>query len=456
MKINQIVIVFFFLSFNFTLRAQQDTLRVMSYNVLNYGDGCQGTNQTLHGYLKTIVSFIAPDILGMVKMASIQRTPTDFTAISPYGFCDSIVKYAFNSTFPGRYSYCTLTNVLGQSKMNALFYNKNKLGFLTVKTLCTIAEDFDLYKFFYHDPNLATTKDTTFLYVLLNHTQSGTPSGPRDQQDSINLNALRGLFSYLPNLIDMGDFNLHNSAEPGYQYAINPVDTAFKFSDPPFHPDNNLTYPIDWDNSPSLCPAYLTTSTRLLANVPNICGTSGGAKSWYDHMLFSPWIVHNSNYIKYIPNSYKAVGNDGHRLSVSINDSSLVPKNTSAPGNVIDALFHLSNKYPIMSSLAVTHNSTGVSPPDPTVGVKEISAFAHNIKIANPVEDELHIIFPEQLVGQNMHLTWNDLSGKCLKTEYLQIHSSTFAETIDLTRGLYILSISIQGEAPVYFKIVKL
>ena len=31
-----------------------DTLRVMAYNVLYYGNGCQGPNSNYHGYLKNI------------------------------------------------------------------------------------------------------------------------------------------------------------------------------------------------------------------------------------------------------------------------------------------------------------------------------------------------------------------------------------------------------------------
>lgn len=456
MKIHHIFLIFLIFLIHVKAYPQQDTLKVMSYNVLNYGDGCQASDPTLHAYLKTIVSYASPDILGLVKMISIQRTPTDFAGYSPYGFCDTIIKYALDAAFPNRYSYCTLTNVSGQSTMDALFYNKNKLGFLGLKTLCTVGEDFDLYKLFYRDPNLVTTKDTTFLYVVLNHTQSGTTSGPRDQQDSINLNALRGQFYHLPNLINMGDFNLHNSGEPGYQYAINSVDTGFRFFDPPFIPDNNLNYPIDWNTSPSLCTAYLTTSTRQLSNVPNTCGTSGGAKSWYDHILLSPWIIHNSNYIKYIKYSYKTLGNDGHRLSISINDSSGI-KNTSAPSGVINALFNLSNKYPVMANLLVTYNTSGNSLQDPNVGIKEFSAVQdESIKVTNPVGENINIIFPDQFIGRSINLIWKDLSGKLLKKSYPHIDSKIFCEPINLPSGLYILGISASDGVPVYLKIVKL
>src|SRR5579862_9900694 len=45
-----------------------DTLNVMAYNVLNYGDGCQGSLTTLDGYFKTIIQYAQPDLLSCEKM----------------------------------------------------------------------------------------------------------------------------------------------------------------------------------------------------------------------------------------------------------------------------------------------------------------------------------------------------------------------------------------------------
>ncbi|WP_040626793.1 hypothetical protein [Mucilaginibacter paludis] len=125
-----------------------------------------------------------------------------------------------------------------------------------------------------------------------------------------------------------------------------------------------MQYPTDWDSNPASFKPYLTTSTRLSASIPNTCGTSGGAKSWYDHIFISPWLVKGANYIQYIPNSYQTVGNDGQRLGVDVNATTPVV-NTSAPANVIDALFNFSNKYPITIKLLVKVNRTGGSLADP-------------------------------------------------------------------------------------------
>ncbi len=340
--------------------ARFDTLTVMAYNVLNFGDGCQGTLTTLEGYLKTIVQYVSPDVLSCEKMSAF-----DPTQPAPYNLAAEITTNVLNAISPNKYAYCTPTNTAADNKMSVLFYNKQKLTYISTFRLYANVSDFDLYKLYYNDPNIAITHDTTFLYVVVNHTQSGSaPNAVRDAQESGEMAALRKRFAYLPNLINMGDFNQHNSSEAGYQSIISNADTTTQMSDPPFYPDKVFTYPADWDNNPTPYGAYLTTSTRQLSNYPNSCGTNGGASSWYDHVFISPWLVSGSNYMGYIPGSYRTIGNDGRRFNADINSATPVV-NTSAPANVLNALFQMSNKYPVSIKVLVKANRSGGSIPDP-------------------------------------------------------------------------------------------
>ena len=50
--------------------AKTDTLNVMAYNILSYGDGCQGTTTALNGYFRTIIQYTQPDLLSCEKMNS--------------------------------------------------------------------------------------------------------------------------------------------------------------------------------------------------------------------------------------------------------------------------------------------------------------------------------------------------------------------------------------------------
>lgn len=324
-----------------------DTLKVMAYNVLNYGDGCQAATPALDAYLKTITAYVQPDLLSCEKM-----TAFDPASPLPANLASDISTNALNAAFPGRYNYATPTNHSGSSTMSVLYYNKQKLGFVRTETLVASITDFNLYTLYYKDPNLAITHDTTFLYVVVNHTKSGGSSTARDQQVTQEIAAVRAKFPILPNLVIMGDFNTRNSSEAGYQALVAGTNPATRMSDPPFSVDRKLQYPADWDNNPQLFSAYLTTSTRLSTTVPNSCGTGGGARSWYDHIFISPALVSGSTQIQYIPGSYRTVGNDGKRLSSD--ENSIIPvANTSAPDAVIQALYQFSNKYPVMIGLLV-------------------------------------------------------------------------------------------------------
>ncbi len=431
---------------SYTSFCQTDTLRVMTYNVLNYGSYpiCQGPNALYHAYLQTIVQYTKPDILGLEKMGSIPTSPSDHNNTAPPGFGDSILQYAMNAAFPGKYAYCPFTNASAANNMSLLIYNQQKLGFIAITSSYANLTDFNTYKLYYKDPNLATTHDTTYLYVTLNHDQSGTTSDAiRGGQITGEMQHITNHFIHLPNMINMGDFNTHSTYEQCYQTLVNPTDTNFRFYDPPFSVDGSLTYPADWDSNPNTFAGFLTTSTRQSASIPNSCGTSGGAKSWYDHIFLSPWIINNANHVHYIPHSYRTIGNDAHRLSISINDSSAL-KNTSVPPDVLNALFQMSNKYPVMVDLAVTQNTTGTSPSDPEItptGIAGEVFVQEQVSLVNPITSNISMYFSPGLIGQNVTVECFDMLGRSVLKQPVNIGQRSIDIPCSLNKGVYTLRI---------------
>jgi hypothetical protein len=328
---------------------QKDVIKIMSYNVLKYGDGCQGPTSQFHGYLKTIVSYTDPDVLGLVKVEAIPQRAGD-KGKAPVGFADSILKSALNAAFPGKYTYCPFTNKARDNDQALLFYNKNKIGFVSMTTLVSDMTDINMYKLYYLDLNLPKTHDTAFLYIVLVHTDSGDEPDDRNRQMDELMNAVRKQFARLPNIIVMGDFNLRKAKEEGYQALTNNAEKNYRFLDPPFAIDKRASYPANWEKHPEKFAPFLTTSTRRKWKEPNDCGTGGGAKSWYDHILLSPSLTNRLNFYHYIPRTYHTVGNDGNRIDISVNDM----PNKSAPVEVLNALYQMSNKYPVMLELGVS------------------------------------------------------------------------------------------------------
>ena len=446
--LHKIILVFITVLTSSSAFCQTDTLRVMAYNVLNYGEYplCQGPNINYHNYLKTIVQYANPDILSLEKMGSIKYSSSDHAYTAEIDFQDSILKYALNPVFPGRFNYAPFTNYSGANTFSMMYYNQQKLGCIGIVLNYPNNEDFNTYKLFYKDPNLATTHDTTFLYVTVNHDISGSSSATeRGLQIAGVMNQMKSKFMHLANMINMGDFNVRYSTEPLYQTLTNPSDTNFRYYDPPFYPDALFSYPADWDSDPDIYTKYLTTSTRALGNVPNSCGTNGGGKNWYDHIFLSPWIVNNTNYISYIHNSYRAIGNDGHRLGISVNDA---PTNTSAPAPVIDALFQMSNKYPVMVDLLVNQNTTSISPMDPEghpAAVLNTNMPETKIGIHNPVQDQLELIFAPYFINKELQLDCIDVLGRVVMHQNILVTGNSISVPVKMAPGRYFIRIGENG-----------
>ena len=249
----------------------------------------------------------------------------------------------------------------------------------------------------------------------------------------------------------MGDFNTRNTTELCYQTLIASSDTNFNFFDPPFM-DGALTYPADWDSNPNLFKPYLTTSTR--ANATDNCDNGGGAKNWYDHIFISHWLKQNSNYIQYIPNSYRTIGNDGNRLNISVNGA---PANTSVPSNVANAIYGLSDKYPVMVDLAVTYNTTGVSPIDPQIStaVQELSHLYGSINFINPIQDKLVMQFSNVLLHQPVKICCYNMFGQLIFNDDIIITDETLSLPFLFPSGIYLIKIMKNGEVIGNNKLIK-
>jgi hypothetical protein len=414
---------------------KQDTIRVLTYNVLGWESqtGCQGPNVPLYAYLDTIAQFANADIMGLDKLQCVKTSASDVNGLSSPYFPDSIIYYSLDKAFPNRYAWCPFTDLsrcLGGSSQ-IVFYDQNKLGYISTTPMYYGQEDFDMFKLYYKQW-FGSSNDTTFLYVILCHTiSSGTTDTGRDGEDSIVMNNVRAMFTHTPNLIYMGDFNTRESDESGYAYITQTSDTNYVMDDPPFHPDGHLTYPDIWHSGNSN-QAYFTTTTRE-TTLPNSCGTTGGAKDWYDHILISPWIVNGEDNITYVRNSYKTIGNDGNRAGISVNTGT----NNSAPPPVINSLFNFSDKYPVEITLAV----------NPVLSVKNIQSSPGSIKVNNPIGQNNNMIihFATFLNGQNVSMAIYDVCGRNLGESVINVSSSVINKNISLTPGVYFIHFSSGG-----------
>ena len=428
----------YFLVHSIASYAQRDTLKVMAYNVLYYGNGCQGPDEAYHNYLNTILKFADPDIVSLEKMSSIPLNAEDKYGVSKFGFADSVLKYAFNTQSSNRYAYCPFTNYAKANNMSVLFYDQHKLGFCNIVSTYVNGTDYNTYKLYYKSKDLVANSDTVFLYVTCNHTKSGDEfEQVRELQVKGTLNSLKHHFKGLGNHLYLGDFNVRNSDEGFYQQLIADDDSSFRFLDPPFFPDRVFKYPANWDHEGKFA-AYFTTSTRESSSVPNTCGSGGGGKNWYDHIFISPWLLRNEAQVQYIPHSYTTIGNDGQRYKVAINNKN-VHVNNSAPADVIEALYRMSNKYPVMLSLTISSNQSAVKNaevPYPLVVEKG------EVSISHVTTKSFQIDFPAELGGQEIVVQCIDKNEKVVLSRKLILNSLEVNFKHDLSAGTYHLNVS--------------
>ena len=74
--------------------------------------------------------------------------------------------------------------------------------------------------------------------------------------------------------------------------------------------------------------------------------------SVFDHILLSNSFLRNTNSVKYIPGSYKVIGQDGKHVNESLNDS---PTNLAAPSYIINDLYFMSTHLPVEIKLLMYH-----------------------------------------------------------------------------------------------------
>jgi len=228
-------------------QASGDTLRVATYNILNY-NGLSRTDN-----LETVVQSINPDIIIVQEM--INQTGVDSFSIA-----------VLNS------QYSTISFHDGDDTDNHLFYRGDKLEFLDDNYLSTALRDIAEYK-------MKVMENNELIYFYSAHLKASQGS-ENEQKRLAEATILRDHLNSHPtgtNFIVLGDFNFYKSAEPGYQKLIgDEADNDGKSFDP-------IDSPGDWHNNGSF--SYVHTQSTRFEQFGG--GASGGLDDRFDFLLIS-------------------------------------------------------------------------------------------------------------------------------------------------------------------------
>jgi endonuclease/exonuclease/phosphatase family metal-dependent hydrolase len=317
-SLKQYILVLFLLS-GTAFSQSTDTLKVVTYNLLNF----PGSSPNRVDTLEVIMQHLKPDILTVCELTS-SAGATD------------ILEDALN--VDGTTSYEMAYYVDSPGSQNELYYNSEKLVLVEQNEIATVLRDINEYVLYHKADDLETTGDTVFFYVYVCHLKAGT--GFEAQRDS-ETNSLKTYLAGRPqveNIIVSGDFNFYGSdTEPAWNTMLNGSGVALK--DP-------ILSPGHWNSNPGYAPIH-TQSTRTTSFGG---GATGGMDDRFDIIFVSPDLMNYKNDARYITGTYRAIGQDALHFNSALIDP---PTNTSQPWNVITALYHMSDHLPVYMEIEV-------------------------------------------------------------------------------------------------------
>lgn len=385
--------------------AQTKNVRVFQYNLLSYGDASNPTTYK-DSRLKTIINHVQPDIFGANE---IHNSPAMSNNILSNVLGSSWEKAAYSNT---NNAYQT----------NMLFWKSDKFSLQSQIVIVSHVRDIIAYRLYYKDTT-ARTDDSVFLTAIVCHLKAG--EGGTDEVDRGN--ETKALVNYLnslgkeANYILMGDLNLYSSDEPAYKNIINNTNKASKFNDP-------INRPGQWHSNNSFSGIH-TQSTRTVNLSDN--GVSGGLDDRFDFILVSDAILSSKLGVRYIPGSYKTIGQDGNHYNRAVNAA---PQNTSAPANVIQALYEFSDHLPVSADFVF--QPTGVS-------IEDIATdFASNFDVTNPFNDDLFIKFSNELINKEINIELYNANGiQVTDIKHTVSGELTLPLSQSLPQGVYMIRI---------------
>ncbi len=293
------LIIILILSFVSAGAQSLDTIRVMTYNILNYNGSARSS------YLNTVVSSVDPDVIIVQEMLS--QTGVD-----------SFLANVLNN------EYLTIKFNNGPDTDNHIFYKYEKVVFISAKYLTTGLRDIAEY-----EVRIQSNDKTIFFYSLHLKASQGSDNEQR------RLGEVQVLRDHLDwhrpgtNFIVLGDFNIYYSNEPAYQKLIQEDNNANSQS---FDP---IDTPGSWHNSSNYASVH-TQSPRAVDIGDG--GSPGGLDDRFDLILISDPLGDNVN----VP-SYTEYGNDGAHFNMSINEGT----NSAVSSEIADALFYGSDHLPV-------------------------------------------------------------------------------------------------------------
>lgn len=398
------------------IQAQQAVnLRVMHYNLLQYGNPCGNVQLSSKDvWLESVLSHYQPDLFTVNEMAP--------NAVYAQRILARSVKYT-SSMQHGR-----LTNRANASLVNMIFYHSEKLGYADDEVIDNPVRDINVYKLYVKDAT--RPGDTTWLYCIVGHFKAGNLDSDDNQRDFAANSIMDWIDANIKdeNILVMGDFNISSHTEPAFRSMVFNEDAVLRLRDPSGAQNG-------WGSAQRM---LLTQSTR---NNSSDCGSSGGMDDRFDFILTSRSIMDGTKGITYTPGTYTAYGNDGSVFNNTLDCN----QNSVVPDLVCANLRQMSDHLPVVMEVSV---STTVD------RTRELPSV--QLTFTNPFREQLTIRFAGQQPTERWTLEIRDLQGRSLYVHALSSSSESHSIRPALAQGVYWMRLREAGGASLIRKIVRL
>ncbi len=309
----------------------QDSLRLMSYNLLMYPGG---TDYSRESDLQYIAGSYMPDLLGVCEVQGYNDAADILeNVLQPLSESYRMSPFIYNHSNPN------------DALQQLVYYNNDKLELIRTGYITTEIRDINHYTFRLRTPS----SDTLDVYVM--HLKASS-SDDNEQKRWRMVRRLEASLDSLPPhryVTVMGDFNLYSSQEPAWQEM---TDTTRHI--PLYDPTGREGH---WHNSAEFADLH-TQSTHRNNNYPYNNFVGGGLDDRFDFILLPSSILHADSTLTYRPGSYAAYGNNGNCFNKAINDAACSGRYSQT---LRDHLYRMSDHIPVVLTL-LSDQSFAVAP----------------------------------------------------------------------------------------------
>lgn len=325
-----------------TALTEAGTVRIMTYNLLNFEDENDREND-----FRSIISLIEPDLI-IVQEVSGQEGFSNFKS--------DVLDLIEPNSWTG-------ANFINQTASQdiALYYRNDLFTFISTSEINTAqtagTRDVIEWRIIHN-----TSEKELYLYGV--HLKASSGQSNADQR----LEEATVLRNYLNDLdenffIVAGDFNIYSnnqSSEPAFEML---TGSSNNNNGRLYDPINRIG---NWHNNSSFADVH-TQSPRTTSFGG---GAPGGMDDRFDWLFISSALLSDSSDIHYIEDSYETFGNDGNHFNQAINSGN----NMSVSNEIANALHDASDHLPVYMDLFfndLTYAFSGISiteiMPDPSM-----------------------------------------------------------------------------------------